>query len=44
MARRTLGVGVINFANYLAQNNVRYSDGSANGLTLVLLRQFSITC
>ncbi|WP_330926723.1 class 1a ribonucleoside-diphosphate reductase subunit alpha [Candidatus Sororendozoicomonas aggregata] len=33
MARRPLGVGVINFANYLAKNGVRYSDGSANGLT-----------
>ena len=33
MGRRPLGVGVINFANYLAKNNVRYSDGSANGLT-----------
>ena len=33
MKRRTLGIGVINFANYLAKNGVRYSDGSANGLT-----------
>lgn len=31
--RRTLGVGVINFANYLAKHHVRYSDGSANALT-----------
>ncbi|NRA62531.1 MAG: ribonucleotide-diphosphate reductase subunit alpha, partial [Psychrobium sp.] len=31
--RRTLGVGVINFAYYLAKNGVRYSDGSANRLT-----------
>src|SRR5690606_37118528 len=31
--RRTLGIGVINFANYLAKNGVKYSDGSANGLT-----------
>ena len=30
--RRSLGVGVINFAYYLAKNNVRYSDGSANEL------------
>lgn len=30
--RRSLGVGVINFAYYLAKNNVRYSDGSANAL------------
>lgn len=31
--RRTLGVGVTNYAYYLAKNNVRYSDGSANELT-----------
>ncbi|MCW5197302.1 class 1a ribonucleoside-diphosphate reductase subunit alpha [Buchnera aphidicola] len=31
--RRALGIGVINFAYYLAKNNVRYSDGSANNLT-----------
>lgn len=30
--RRTLGVGVTNFAYYLAKHSVRYSDGSANGL------------
>ncbi|MBM7072681.1 ribonucleoside-diphosphate reductase subunit alpha [Shewanella sp. 202IG2-18] len=33
MNRRTLGIGVINFANYLAKNNMKYSDGSANNLT-----------
>ncbi|MCE9687400.1 ribonucleoside-diphosphate reductase subunit alpha [Shewanella sp. AS16] len=33
MNRRTLGIGVINFANYLAKNGVKYSDGSANNLT-----------
>lgn len=33
MNRRTLGIGVINYAYYLAKNGVRYSDGSANGLT-----------
>ncbi|MFK4753903.1 class 1a ribonucleoside-diphosphate reductase subunit alpha [Oceanobacter antarcticus] len=33
LGRRTLGVGVINYAYYLAKNGVRYSDGSANGLT-----------
>lgn len=32
MNRRTLGVGVINFAYFLAKNGVKYSDGSANGL------------
>ena len=33
MNRRTLGIGVINFAYYLAKNNVKYSDDSALGLT-----------
>lgn len=33
MGRRTLGVGVINYAYYLAKHGVRYSDGSANNLT-----------
>ena len=33
MNRRTLGIGVINYAYYLAKNGVRYSDGSALGLT-----------
>ncbi len=32
MGRRTLGVGVTNLAYYLAKNNTKYSDGSANGL------------
>ena len=31
--RRTLGIGVINYAYYLAKNGVRYSDGSAKALT-----------
>ncbi len=31
--RRTLGVGVINYAYYLAKNGTRYSDGSALNLT-----------
>lgn len=33
MSRRTLGIGVINYAYYLAKHGVRYSDGSALGLT-----------
>ena len=33
MNRRTLGVGVINFAYFLAKNGARYSDGSGNALT-----------
>lgn len=31
--RRTLGIGVINYAYYLAKHGVKYSDGSANNLT-----------
>ncbi|MCX4028612.1 ribonucleoside-diphosphate reductase subunit alpha [Endozoicomonas sp. SM1973] len=31
--RRTLGVGVINYAYYLAKHGAKYSDGSANNLT-----------
>ncbi len=31
--RRSLGVGVINYAYYLAKNGVRYSDGTGNNLT-----------
>lgn len=31
--RRSLGVGVINYAYYLAKNGLKYSDGSANNLT-----------
>ncbi|WP_072281503.1 class 1a ribonucleoside-diphosphate reductase subunit alpha [Rappaport israeli] len=33
MNRRTLGVGAINYAYFLAKNGVRYSDGSALELT-----------
>jgi ribonucleoside-diphosphate reductase alpha chain len=33
MKRRTLGIGVINYAYYLAKNGLKYSDGSANRLT-----------
>jgi ribonucleoside-diphosphate reductase alpha chain len=33
MGRRTLGIGVINFAYYLAKNGAKYSDGSGNNLT-----------
>ncbi|AAP96487.1 ribonucleotide-diphosphate reductase subunit alpha [[Haemophilus] ducreyi] len=33
IARRSLGIGVINYAYYLAKHGVRYSDGSANDLT-----------
>ncbi len=33
MNRRTLGIGVINYAFYLDKNGVKYSDDSAIGLT-----------
>jgi len=33
MSRRTLGIGVINFAYYLAKHGCRYSDGSGRALT-----------
>ncbi len=33
LARRTLGIGVINYAYYLAKNGLYYSNGSANNLT-----------
>lgn len=33
MNRRSLGVGVINYAYYLAKNGLKYSDSSANNLT-----------
>lgn len=33
MKRRSLGVGVINYAYYLAKHGVKYSDGTANDLT-----------
>ncbi|MBN3859114.1 ribonucleoside-diphosphate reductase subunit alpha [Neisseriaceae bacterium PsAf] len=33
MKRRSLGIGVINYAYYLAKHGLKYSDGSANALT-----------
>ncbi|NEN75195.1 ribonucleoside-diphosphate reductase subunit alpha [Pelistega sp. NLN82] len=33
MKRRALGIGVINYAYYLAKNGAKYSDGSGNALT-----------
>lgn len=33
LARRSLGVGLTNYAYFLAKNGVKYSDGSANKLT-----------
>lgn len=31
--RRTLGIGVVNYAYWLAKNGMKYSDGSANNAT-----------
>lgn len=33
LGRRALGVGVINYAYFLAKNGLKYSDGSANDIT-----------
>lgn len=33
LKRRSLGIGVINYAYYLAKNECKYSDGSAKNLT-----------
>lgn len=33
MARRSLGIGIINYANFLVKNGCKYSDGSANNIT-----------
>lgn len=38
--RRTLGIGVTNFAYFLAKNGVYYSNGSANRLTHRLFEAF----
>lgn len=43
--RRALGIGVTNFAYYLAKNNVKYSDYSANSLvhnTFEALQYYSL--
>lgn len=37
--RRTLGIGVIDFAHYLAAKGLKYSDGSANNETHELFEQ-----
>lgn len=38
--RRTLGVGIINYANFLAQNEVKYTDSKAKKLTHELMEIF----
>lgn len=42
--RRTLGIGVINYAYWLAKNDLKYSDGSANEKTHELFEkiQYSV--
>lgn len=37
LARRSLAVGIINYANYLVKNGAKYSDGSGNNLTHKLM-------
>ncbi|QHJ78847.1 MAG: hypothetical protein [Caudoviricetes sp.] len=38
--RRSLGIGLTNFAYYLAKNYVKYSDGSANELVHEMMEAF----
>ena len=35
MKRRPLGIGIINFAYWLAKNDLNYQDIDANGLEMV---------
>jgi ribonucleoside-diphosphate reductase alpha chain len=44
MKRRSLGIGVINYANYIAKNDAKYSDGSANRLTHELFEAIQFYC
>ncbi|BBI61755.1 hypothetical protein HSBAA_30610 [Vreelandella sulfidaeris] len=37
---RPLGIGITNFANWLAKNNARYSDGSGNNITHAFMEAF----
>jgi ribonucleoside-diphosphate reductase alpha chain len=39
--RRALGVGIINYAHWLAKNGARYSDGSGNDMTHQLFETIS---
>lgn len=38
--RRSLGIGITNFANFLAKNGAKYSDGSGNEITHKLFEKF----
>ena len=40
LKRRSLGIGITNFAYYLAKNYVQYSDGSANELVHEMMEAF----
>lgn len=40
LKRRSLGIGITNFAYYLAKNFVKYSDGSANELVHEMMEAF----
>lgn len=40
LKRRSLGIGITNFAYYLAKNYVKYSDGSANELVHEMMEAF----
>lgn len=42
--RRPLGIGVTSLAHYLAKNNVKYSDGSANKLIHELFEAIQFFC
>lgn len=41
MNQRTLGIGVINYAYWLAKRGLKYSDGSANDATHILFEKIS---
>lgn len=44
MNRRTLGIGIINFANWIANKGLKYSDGSANNETHELFEAIQYYC
>ena len=44
MNRRTLGIGVINYANWVAKSGFKYSDGSANNATHELFEAIQYFC
>jgi len=44
MGRRTLGIGAINYANWIAKQGLKYSDGSANNKTHELFEAIQYYC